>query len=738
MIGKDSAGRLRRAAAFGVAVGLAGFVVSVVPGILEVDETVGLGALFRLRGTIEPPDVVAVVGISKDSAGALGQSTDLAKWPRALHAKLIEKLVAAGARTIVFDLSFDQPRDEANDQRLAAAIETAGNVVLLERVDSDPLPGDIGGVVVQRFLPIEPFKAGALATAPFILPAVPVSVSQFWTFGRMAGDTPSLPVAALQLQLLDRYDSLRALLVAEAPSLGGVLPRTREDLVAARGVEGVMRSIRGAFRADPDLLARLRRRLAALPGGRSETAELSALIETYGGPDSRYLNYYGPARTIPTIPYDQVLASESGLDLTGKTVFVGYSDPSQPRQLDFFHSVFSERTGSNLSGVEIGATAFANLLEGRALKPLSMPQHLLLVLLWGTAVGTVLSLLSTPRAFGVGLLAAAGFAAAAYEAFAASAVWLPLLVPVFVQVPSALAAVVFANYRELNRRRHRVEIALGYYLPAAEVRKLAEASAAVRSGGRLLHGTCLFTDAEQYTTVSETLRPEALAELMNDYYRAMFEVVQRHGGFVSDTAGDSMVAVWATAQPDPDSNARACRAALEILEAIEDFNRHRGRPRLPTRVGLDSGEILLGNIGAEQRFEYRAIGDIVNTASRIQGFNKWLGTRALVSESALDRSLGVTTREVGDFLLRGKTLPVRLYELSGTESGADEQRLREGFAAALERFRKADWERARQAFAELAERFPQDGPTRYYLGLAGQYCTHAPDSWDGAIAVSVK
>ena len=172
---------------------------------------------------------------------------------------------------------------------------------------------------------------------------------------------------------------------------------------------------------------------------------------------------------------------------------------------------------------------------------------------------------------------------------------------------------------------------------------------------QLLHGTCLFTDAEEYTTVSEALRPEELAGLMNDYYQAMFRVVERHGGMVSDTSGDSMVALWATTTPDSTSRIKACRAALEIVEAVAEFNLGRGGSQLPTRVGLESGEVLLGNIGAEQRFEYRAIGDhIVNTASRLQGLNRLLRTRVLVSAATVAGAPGLVTRNVGVFLLRGK------------------------------------------------------------------------------------
>jgi adenylate cyclase len=732
---------LSRAAVCGAAVAAIGLALTLLPQALELDETLGLGLLFRLRGPLPPPDSVVVVSVSRESSEAVGQTTHLVQWPRSLHADLIGALNEAGARAVAFDILFKDARDAADDGRFASALAAAGNVLLLEGSDKEQAgPEESNGTIETRILPLDRLTDSALATAPFALPVVPFDVSQFWTFGRAADGTPSLPVAAVQAHLREAYAPLREVLVASAPELANALPETWAAVAADRNLAGVMRSIRSAFEADGSLLKRALARLDAASLEPELSKRLALLLELYGGPNSLYLNYYGPARTIRTIPYDAVLKSPTTLDVAGKTVFVGYSEPRQPDQRDFFHSVFSQRTGINLSGVEIGATAFANMLERNSLVPLGRLAHLLLVLFWGGVLGALLGLRSTARAIGIAALAVMGGIGVAYWAFAALSVWLPLLVPIGIQVPVAIAFVLFWNYRELARRRRRIEVALSYYVPAAEVKRLANEAASVRSENRLLYGTCLFTDAEQYTTVAESLHPEALAALMNDYYRAMFRVVERHGGFVSDTAGDSMVAVWTSAAPSAESHARACEAALEILDAVAEFNRRRDGLRLPTRVGLDAGEMLLGSFGAEQRLEYRAIGDIVNTASRIQGLNRLLGTQLLVSESALGPERAVhpaASRDVGRFLLRGKTKPVRLYELRRVDDGRERER-DDAFAEALKIFQAGQWASAESRFAELVERFPADGPIRYYASLAAELVRRPPLRWDGAIRVDVK
>jgi adenylate cyclase len=304
------------------------------------------------------------------------------------------------------------------------------------------------------------------------------------------------------------------------------------------------------------------------------------------------------------------------------------------------------------------------------------------------------------------------------------------------QAPAAFGVALWWSFRELAAQRERVRTALGYYVPPALARRLAAQTVTIAAGRQLLHGTCLVTDAEQYTAVAEKLAPEDLASLMNDYYAAIFRVVEAHGGEVSDTAGDSMVAVWASAEPDAAARSRAAQAALGILAAVDEFNAHR-TTRLPTRVGLESGELLFGNIGAEQRYEYRAIGDIVNTAARIQGLNQLLGTRALVSAATLEGVTGLPTRAVGTFLLRGKLQPVNVHEPISAGAVLDDDGL-EAFAAALAVFRSGSWDEAHDRFAALAARFPADGPSRYYESLAAGYRREPPVEWRGAVRVTAK
>jgi adenylate cyclase len=565
------------------------------------------------------------------------------------------------------------------------------------------------------------------------LPKIPFEVSQFWVFGP-SGDMPSLPAVALQAFLLPHYDGFRELVASVRPNVAA--PLTRAEVGSSHDLGGAMRDLRAVFHADPTLGPALRAALAAR-ADRGDASALRALIDLYAGPDSRYLNYYGPARTIRTIPFDRASTSPAELDVAGKMVFVGGSEPRQSEQQDDFHSVFSQQTGANLSGVEIGATAFTNLLEQRSIVPLAMPAHLLLVLVWGIALGVFVAGSPTRKAFAFAALGAGAYAVWIVWEFNANSAWWPSFVPLAVQLPAAIALAVLFNYMNVVRQRERIQIALGHYVPEDVVRRLAEQSTQGAPERRLLQGACLCTDVESYTSVAESLGPHDLAALIDEYFGVLSGVVKQHGGFVVDAAGDSLIAVWAAAGRYADLRLGACRAALDIITAVAEFNA-RHAPPLPTRVGVESGALLLGNVGPEQRIGYRAIGDIVNTATRLEGLNKLLGTRVLVSDATLEGIAELASRDVGKFLLRGKTAAIRVHELVGSVGAGRRRDLAAAFAAALEPFEQARWSEARLAFAALLNDFPHDGPTRFYASLSAEYERQAPLSWSGAIVLAAK
>ena len=734
----------------GLLTGLAGALLSISPPGLDLEERFGLDWLFLLRGPRPAPPEVVVVSLDMESARRFGLPNDPSKWPRALHVQLVENLSRAGAAVIGFDISFQEPRDPVGDRQFVQAVRRAGNVVLFEYLKKETMPltdstGNNAGEMVTEHLiqPLPSLAQAAAATAPFPLPKVPAKVSQFWLFKGSAGDPATLPAVMFQLRALAAYPDLLRLLRAASPAAAS-LPADAGVIRQERNLRAVMEQLRTLLRL-PGVGERVHTRLADDTTLAPATRRLlTALVHVYQGQDSRYLNYYGPPRSITTLPYHAVWQTDASraaptFDLRGKMVLVGFSERLQPEQQDGFYTVYTqEASGLDISGVEIAATALANMVEDNPVTPLNPGVQLALVLLWSLLLGMLAMVWRADWGVAAVAVAALAYLLVTLQLFTAHALWLPLVVPLAIQTPSALFAALLWHYRDVARERNRIRRAFRNYLPERAVAALARDLSAA-PGGELMHGVCLATDAARYTTLAERMAPDELATLMNRYYESLFEPVREHGGFISDVVGDAMLAVWAQVKPDAGQRAQACRAALEVAQAAERFSQARESAGLSTRIGLHAGPILLGNIGAADHFEYRAVGDIVNTAARLQALNKLLGTRVLASRETVDGLDEFRVRDLGMFLLPGKTRPTAVLELQGVAQNATdvEREFAQDFATALREFKERSFARARTGFVQCLERLPQDGPARYYLALCDHYLVRPPASaWDGVVSVT--
>jgi adenylate cyclase len=237
------------------------------------------------------------------------------------------------------------------------------------------------------------------------------------------------------------------------------------------------------------------------------------------------------------------------------------------------------------------------------------------------------------------------------------------------------------------------------------------------------------------------MTPQQLSDLMHKYFEATFEPVKKHGGLVVALKGDSFLAIWKAARPDDRLRRQACLAALDVAKAVQRFNGSVENLNLPTRVGVHSGQIFLGNIGAGDHYEYGPTGDTVNTASRMDGLNKYLGTEVLASDEIVEQVDGLLKREVGTFIMKGKAQPIVVHELLGLieEAGTERQETCALFAEALAAFRRRSWDEAIEKFDRIKAISPTDGPAGFYLRLCKQYKQNAPESsWDGVVVLDDK
>ena len=738
-----SLSRRVRALLFGLALGLAGASLGLSRMGMGLEEDLALGWLFRLRGPLPAPADLALITLDRSSQHQLGLSRQYRRWPRQRHTELIERLLAAGPRLLVFDIFFAEQRDE--DAALADALRRARRVLLVQRIETDRshLGGRDGPTLETETLvdPSAPLTAAATAAAPFVLPAAPQHISQFWTFKPECGDAPTLPAVAFQLDALDLYPALRGLLMGVDPRRFGDLPPITESVLATPGLVETMRRLRGAFLADPRLhsaAAAAAPTMALPPAGR---ARLVALLDLYASAHSRYLKYYGPPATIEPLSFARVLAMDDAQmqRFRGKAVFVGVTAVQEAEQEDSFYTAYPGPGQDILiSGVEIAATAYANLLRNESIYPLGSAGLLALHLAWGLLIGVFARLLATRQAIPAILLLATAYSLLVYQAFVRLDLWLPWMVPIGVQALPALILGLWLGYREEGQAKRRIAAALDRYLPAQVAAELATGIYRAGIRGKVLKGVCISTDGEQYTTLSERLPPHELQALLNDYYAVVFEPIRHSAGFVSDVVGDSCLGLWIGTGSGAMvlERRRGCEAAIDILAAVRAFNEARPDGGIPIRIGLHFGEVFLGDIGAVDHYEYRAVGDVVNTASRIEQASKKLGTRLLVSAAVQDGIDGLARRDLGLFQLAGKLNPIHLYELLGRTGACDEETtaFMRDFKRALAVMQRGEWTRARDGFAALLERRPGDGPSRFFAAFCDG-CSGRPPPPDGRCIV---
>lgn len=311
----------------------------------------------------------------------------------------------------------------------------------------------------------------------------------------------------------------------------------------------------------------------------------------------------------------------------------------------------------------------------------------------------------------IAALAGIGAGLAALGAIVYGAFGAALLLPA---VPAALAWIGAAGvtnqvlHAASNRERARLRRSFEQYLPPVVIAQMIESQSLPRLGGERREISVLFTDIANFTTLSETLEPEVVAALLNQYFAGACEAVFANGGLVYEFIGDAILAFFGAPQDQPDHADRAVSAALALDAYADGFSkdqRARGVDFGITRIGVHTGTALVGNIGTPKRLKYTALGDMLNTGSRLEGLNKVTGTRICVSGETVRRSERHRFRPIGDFVVKGRHAPIAVYEPLDPREAASERIRRYEAAIAALRQESAD---AADRFAALHDEFPDD------------------------------
>ena len=730
--------RWLRGAALGTLVGVGGALFWLSTAGSSIEQAIGLPWLFQIRGAIIPPSQVAIVAIDGQTGGRLGLPATPQEWPRSIHARLVDALVREGASVIAFDILFAKPKLDSDDSRLAAAIAQSARVVLIEKLTGKQQPiinaaGERKGTMwVEELIPPLPIlQLSARGLAAFPLPKTSPALYDFWAFrDSSAGEVPLMPAVALQIRALSFYPQWLALLQQlNVPGLDQ-LPRNAGEIKTSRDLRRFMQTMRLLFDQNTDLGARISTLIDADVGhaiAEPAAGALKSLARLYAGESRRYVNFYGPPGTIPTIPFHVVVAKRDAKDskpafsLAGKTVFVGFADLFDPGQPDRFYTVFTGADGVDLSGVEIAATVYANLLTDRTLKSLGTWEAIPALALFGFAVGFIAYLLPALWGVPLAIILAVLYAATAQWAFNSADIWMPLATPLVAQFPSALFIGLLSQYLLERRRERQMGEAISYYIPESIAKDLTKMRLEPGAANKVVYGTCLATDMVGFSGVAQKLDPGELAEYLNEYFDALARPLKRHQVDVTEFRADAMLCAWTASEPSVAVRRAAIWAALEVAEVIRHYQDHQ--LNLRARIGLEAGPVYVGHAGGGGHFVYSIVGDCANTASRIEGLNKYLGTQLLASNAVVAGVEGILLRPLGKFQVLGRVGAVSIVEILAKqeEASSADILLCERFAQLLDLFNEAKWQEAAHSFASLLQDYPQDGPARFYLSVCERY-----------------
>lgn len=664
-------GRSIRPAFVGLALGVAAAVVAAVVSTTQFVQSVESKTYDRrVRWTaqpVSPSTPIVIVEINESSVRALEPAVGRWPWPRLVHASAIDYLKRSGAKVIAYDVLLLEHEGRSStvingqtvsgaesDEALVTAVRTAGNVVLLadatyEGTTATPVATETEraiGLLKDVYQPGAGFQVRPNVAVPFReLADAAAAIGHNYLFKDAQSDAARriLPFVENRGLAVPSLGLAAALVFKEVPKAD-----VRAEGSSMRVGDARMPILREPVaengQASTQVLFRLRAPVPAADGSRS---------------------------TYPTYSFFDLVLSEDNVQsgrppvipasaFEGKVVFIGTTASGL---FDRYATPFD----GGAAGVEFHATLADNVLTNSFMRRAPWAADIAVSLVAGLGAGLAATTLPLWLAIGVsvGLLLAIG---AGLTWAVGTGVWLGAVMPI-ASLGLALFGGVSWRYLVEDRARRHVRELFGRYVSNDVIEQLMDDPALVSLGGQRREMTVLFSDIRGFTAASERATPEDVVAQLNEYFGAMVEVLFRHQGTLDKFVGDMVMGLFGAPLPDPRHADHAVETAVEMIQVLERMNvgwKAQGKPVLNIGIGINSGEMIAGNIGSEAIMSYTVIGDAVNLGSRLESLNKDYGTRILISEETRSRlTLDVQTRPIGAVTVKGRAEPVSVFEVAG-------------------------------------------------------------------------
>ena len=639
---------------------------------------------FRLRGRRVPNPQVAIVTIDEPSLAAVGHWP----WSRTIIADLVRRLDEAGAAAIAFDVLFKEPdrwpEREFGDrlqQRLGArGLDASGRAVLERAVAETDHDGALAAAIREsgRVVMASNFTFGsgtptdvAKRTGSPLKSAIGV---------RLATDPPPANQGPAFKNFPERgvYPPPRAVLeafpiaplLAEAAAIGHVNNFSEAD--GSTRYEALIVESRGYYY--PSLAIEAVRVAAGLDRSQltmtfGDSVQLADIVIPTDARSRVLIDYAGPEGTIPRVPAADIL-KDKGLDrIKDRAVFIGATAPGL---FDLRVTPFSP----TMPGVEKHANMAANILDRRFIVRPAWFEYLeaASIVLFPLLLALVVPTMRPYRSIAMTIVIWVALFGASHYAFRRG-LWVNLVYPSLALLLTFIAITVYRFLFE-ERQRQYTRRAFQQYVSPEVVERIMQNPQALQFGGELRNLTVLFSDIRDFTTFTEKNDPHLVVQMLREYLTEMTRIVIEEGGTLDKYIGDAVMAEFGAPIAYPDHALRGCRAALRMAAEVERLTaKWTAEGREPFRIGLgvNTGNMVVGNLGSEQLFDYTVIGDEVNLGARLESLNKDYQTdKHIIISDGTYEAAGETieVRRLGEVKVKGKTRPVVVYELLGLSGAA--------------------------------------------------------------------
>ncbi|MBD3157023.1 CHASE2 domain-containing protein, partial [Candidatus Peregrinibacteria bacterium] len=451
------------------------------------------------------------------------------------------------------------------------------------------------------------------------------------------------------------------------------------------------------------------------------------------------INYSTPPYEYNSISYKDIYFDTFDPQrVKDKIALIGVTTPSVQD-----HASTPIKPETEMPGIEIHANAIQTILEQNFLHNQTKPSQII-TLAALTIIGAV-ALVFSPLWLGILLVIfmMLGYYAAAHMAYA-NGIIINMIYPFLAIVLTYIGSIMYKYFAELRQRQY-LQTAFGRYLSPDIMKEVLKNPQLLHRSGMKREITVFFSDIAGFTTVSEKLEPTVLLDLVNDYLGAMTDIVLQYHGTLDKYVGDAIVAYFGAPLKQNDHAHRACSVALAMREKLPTLHekwQREGKPLIDFRIGINTGEAIVGNVGSEKRFDYTIMGDEVNLGSRLEGANKRYGTRIMVSEQTYAMVQDeFIFRPIDIIKVKGKNKAIEVFELVAHTDRLSEtgEKLLTQYNNAISLYRNREFKKAYEAFKKALEIHPDDEPSKLYVQRSDILSNYPPpENWDGVFTMKTK